>query len=115
MQKLLLRTFINTIALYLVPYLFPVITVNSPLTALLAGFVLAILAVTIRPVLIVLALPINLLSFGLFILVINAWMLQLTDLMVKGLFIPGFWFALLASLVIMILNHLVNKNAHIYA
>lgn len=115
MQKFLLKTFINTIALYLVTYLFPAITVNNPFTALLAGFLLAILAVTIRPVLIVLSLPINLLSLGLFILVINAWMLQLTDLMVKGLSIPGFWFALLASLVIMILNHLVEKHARVYA
>lgn len=110
MQKLLIKTLINSVALYLVSYIFPAVTINNPWTALLAGFVLSILAVTIRPILLVLALPLSLLSFGLFILVINAWMLQLTDLMVKGLYIPGFWIALLASLVIMVLNHLVKES-----
>lgn len=114
MQKLLIKTLINTIALYLVSFIFPAIAINTPLAAVLAGFVLSLLSITIRPVLIVLSLPLSLLSFGLFILVINTWMLQLTDVMVKGLYIPGFWIALMASLVIMILNYLLKESTRVH-
>jgi putative membrane protein len=59
--------------------------------------------------LMVLCLPLNLISFGVFILIINTWMLELTDLMVGGLNLQGFWTALVASLVIMLINYLANR------
>jgi len=55
-----------------------------------------------------LCLPLNILTLGLFILVINTWMLQLTDLMVKGLVVSGFWYAMLAALFIMLANKLLK-------
>ncbi len=110
MEKLLWRTAINALGLYLIAYLLPTITINNIVAALVAGFLLSLLSVTIRPILLVLSLPLTLVSFGGFILIINTWMLQLTDLMVRGLYIPGFWTALLASLVIMMLNYLTRKS-----
>lgn len=113
MAKLIWKTLINTLALYLVSYLIPAIAVNSPLAAITAGFLLTLLSITIRPILMVLCLPLNLISLGLFILIINAWMLELTDLMVGGLHIPGFWTAIIASLAIMLINRsvtLLNAN-----
>lgn len=107
-MKLIWKTIVNALALYLVSYLIPAITVNSPLTAIIAGFLLTLLSITIRPILMVLCLPLNLISLGLFILIINTWMLELTDLMVGGLHIPGFWNALIASLVIMLVNRSVT-------
>lgn len=110
MEKLIWRTAINALGLYLISYLLPSITIDNIVAALVAGFLLSLLSITIRPILLVLSLPLTLVSFGGFILIINTWMLQLTDLMVRGLYIPGFWIALLASLAIMMLNYLTRKS-----
>ncbi|MEN6460970.1 MAG: phage holin family protein [Syntrophomonas sp.] len=109
MFKLIWKTVINTLALYLVSYLIPPIAVDNPLTAILAGLILTLLSITIRPILMVLCLPLNLISLGVFILIINTWMLELTDLMVGGLHIQGFLTALVASLVIMLINYLASR------
>ena len=76
--------------------------------AIIAGLLLSLLSVTIRPLIMLLCLPLNLLTLGLFVLVINTWMLQLTDLMVKGFMVSGFWYAMLAALFIMLANKLVK-------
>ena len=70
------------------------------LSALLLGFVNAVL----RPILIVLTLPLTLLSFGLFLLVINALLLMLVARLIKGFSLSGFWTALFASLFITLLG-----------
>ncbi len=70
------------------------------LSALLLGFVNAVL----RPILIVLTLPLTLLSFGLFLLVINALLLMLVSKLIKGFSLSGFWTALFASIFITLLG-----------
>lgn len=109
MTNILWKTIINTLALYLVSFLIPSVTINSPFYAILAGLSLSLLAITIRPIMMALCLPLNLLSFGAFIFIINTWILQLTDLMVKGLHIPGFWIALAASIIIMLCNYMAAR------
>lgn len=108
MDKLIWKTIVNALGLYLISYLLPSITVSNLMVILAAGFFLSLLSVTIRPILLVLSLPLSLLSFGFFIPVINTWMLQLTDLMVRGLYIPGFWTALAASLTIMCIDYMAR-------
>lgn len=74
-------------------------------SALLLGFVNAL----VKPLLIALTLPLTLLTFGLFLLVINALMLLLVAAMVRGFRISGFWTALFASLFISILSTLIGS------
>ena len=74
-------------------------------SALLLGFVNAL----VKPLLIVLTLPLTLLTFGLFLLVINALMLLLVAAMVRGFRISGFWTALFASLLISILSAVIGS------
>ena len=70
------------------------------LSALLLGFVNAVL----RPILIVLTLPLTLLSFGLFLLVLNALQLMLVSRLIKGFSLSGFWTAFFASIFITLLG-----------
>jgi putative membrane protein len=74
------------------------------LSALLLGFVNAVL----RPILIVLTLPLTLLSFGLFLLVLNALLLMLVSRLIKGFNLTGFWTAFFASIFITLLGLVAN-------
>ncbi len=109
MVKIIWHTLVNILGLYLISFLFPLVVINNLPAAILAGFLLSLLFITIRPLLLVLSLPLSLLSFGSFVLIINTWMLQLTDLMVGGLYIPNFGTTFIASTVIMLLNFLVRR------
>lgn len=108
MERFIWKTFINVCSIYFVSILIPQVVLHGPWPAILVGLLLSLLSVTIRPILMVLCLPLNLLSLGFFVLIINTWMLQLVDLMVKGFLISGFWYAMLAALIIMLSNLLVR-------
>ncbi|MGQ9779775.1 MAG: phage holin family protein [Bacillota bacterium] len=86
--------------LALVPLLLPAVETSRPETVLLAGTVLWLLGLVVKPILMLLALPVNLLTLGLFILVINTWMVVLADRLIPGLAVPGFWNAFLTALII---------------
>jgi len=108
MKKFIWQTTVNICMIYLLSLFLPHIVLQGAFPAILAGLLLSLLSVTLRPLLMLLCLPLNLLTLGLFVLVINTWMLQLTDLMVKGFVVSGFWYAMLAALFIMLANKLVK-------
>lgn len=80
------------------------VTLKNYWTAIGVAVVLAILNLLIRPIIILLTLPLNILTLGLFTLVINAWILLLADKLVEGFSIDGFWWAVLFSIFISVLN-----------
>ena len=90
-MKLLLVWLINALALMAVAYLLPGIAVASFLTALVAALVLGLVNAVIRPVLILLTLPVTLLTLGLFIFVINGLMFWLVGSFISGFTVAGFW------------------------
>lgn len=104
MIRLILRVGANTFALYAAALVLPAVVLDSIRAGLLAGMALTLLHMLIRPFLLLIALPVNLITLGLFTLVINAWMLMLTDKMIAGLTIPGFWPALAAALLVTLVN-----------
>ncbi len=108
MRPLIIRILINTIALYVTAYLITDVFMQDVWTALLAGLILTLFNTLIRPLLILITLPINILTLGLFTLVINAGMLWLTEVLVPGLIIPGFWLVFLAAIFISLLNLPLN-------
>ena len=77
--------------------------------AFLAGLLLGLFNLLIRPIIRLLSLPINILTLGLFNIVINAGMLWIVDLIIKGLEVAGFWAYVLSSLVISIISIIVSK------
>lgn len=104
----LLRWLLNAVALMLVPELVGGISISSYVAALAAALVLGLLNALVRPLLILLTLPITALSLGLFILVINALLFQLAAGLVSGFHVAGFWPALWGAIVYSVLTWLVS-------
>ncbi len=116
---LLTNLAIDVLALLLVDHFFTGITLQSWQTVLAAAVALALVNAYIRPLVIVLTLPINILTLGLFTLVINALMLQLVGWLIPGFHIENFWTALGASLLISLVSLALNwlikpKHVHIH-
>src|ERR1044072_1616375 len=100
MTGFLLRVAIVALGLWLATHLVPGLYFNSPGTLLAAALLLGIVNAIVRPIAVVLTLPLTLLSLGLFLLVINAAMLGLVALLLSGFQISGFWTAVGASLIV---------------
>jgi putative membrane protein len=106
----LLRLLIHMVAILIIAYLLPsVIRVDGLLAALVAAFLLGIVNAVIRPILIILTLPLTLLTFGLFLLVINGLMLWLVAALVRGFHVNGFWGALFGSILISIVSWILSR------
>jgi putative membrane protein len=108
MRKLVLKVIGNIAAFYCAAKLFPAIYLGSMETALWAGMILTGVNLLIRPLLFLITLPVNLLTLGLFSLVLNTWMVMLTDKFLSGLQIPGFWLALATAVIISVCNMVVQ-------
>lgn len=104
MHGLLVRWLILTISIMGTPYLIHGITVDSFFSAFFAAAILGVLNAVFRPILIVLTLPINILTLGLFTFIINALMLKMASGIIPGFHVHGFWAAVLGSLTISIVN-----------
>jgi putative membrane protein len=103
-MRLILTWIINAIALMALPYLMHSVTVTNVGTALIAALVLGLVNTLIRPVLVVLTLPVTFLSLGLFILVINAVLFWGVAQLVDGFQVAGFWSAFLAAILYSVIS-----------
>jgi len=103
-MRLLLTWLINAAALMALPYLMHSVSVTSIGTALIAALVLGLVNTLIRPLLVLLTLPVTLLSMGLFILVINAFLFWVVSSMIEGFQVAGFWSAFLAAILYSIIS-----------
>jgi len=114
MTHFLIRWFVLTLAIFIVANLFHLIYIENFTALILASLILGILNAIVRPILIFLTLPINILSLGFFILVINAFLLFFVSRVVGGFEIASFWKAFWAALMITVisavLNHLVREK-----
>lgn len=108
MRGLLLRWLILTLAIVTAAYLIDGIQVEGFLSAFFAAAVLGILNALLRPVLIILTLPINILTLGLFTFIINALLLKMTSGVIPGFEVQGFWPAILGALVISVVGWLLS-------
>ena len=89
-------------------YVIPGITVRSFFSALWVALFLGIVNMLLRPFLILITLPINILTLGLFTFVINGVIILLASSIVKGFQVSGFWIAVLFSIMLSIINYLMN-------
>lgn len=108
MNGFLLRWFIGSLGLWLAAAIVPGVYVSGVGTLLIAALLLGVVNAVVRPLLIVLTLPITVVTLGLFLLVINAAMLGLVAWLLPGLAIDGFFSALLGSIVISIVSWLAS-------
>lgn len=112
MLNMVVRWILLALALMLVAYIVPGIHVASFLSALVAALVIGVVNLFIRPLVLALTLPINLLTLGLFTFVINALLLMLVAFIVPGFSIAGFGAALIGSILLSILSVLINWTYH---
>ena len=102
------RFLLSGLAVILAAYLLPGVHVDHYGYALLVALVLTIVNWIVKPILIVLTIPITVLTLGLFLLVINALMIMLVDSLVPGFSVDGFWWALAFSLILSLFNSLFS-------
>jgi putative membrane protein len=107
-MALLLRWLINAGTLLGIAYYLPGVGVSGFYAALITALVLGLVNALIRPLLIVLTLPINILTLGLFTLVINALMFWFVATVVKGFDVAGFWPAFWGALILSIVSWIVG-------
>lgn len=108
-MRFVLRWIINTLAILAVTKLLPAIQIDDFWVAVVAALILGVLNTFVRPILIVATLPINILTLGLFTLVLNGLILQILDwIMGPRMTIAGFGWAILGALIISVLTGLIN-------
>ena len=97
---MLIKILLNSAAVYLTAELLAAVYISDFVTALLVALVLGIINVTIKPVVKLLTLPINILTLGLFGFIINGAALYLVTFLIDGFVVSTFWWAVLASILI---------------
>ena len=108
MIRITIKWLALTAAIMITSYLLDGISVDGISSAFLAAAVLGILNVFLRPIALILTLPVNILSIGLFTFVINAFMLIITSKIIPGFNVNGFWTAVIGSLLISIVSWAIN-------
>jgi putative membrane protein len=106
--KLLLRWLLAACALLLVAYVYEGVQVRSFPSALIAAAVIGLFYMLLRPVLVVLTLPVTVVTFGLFLFVINALLFWAAASVLDGFYVGGFWAALLGSIIYSVIMLVVD-------
>ena len=99
----------NSVAIWLVAYFFDSVSIGSWQTAFVAGLVLAIVNAIVRPILVILTLPITIVTLGLFYFVVTAICLMITSRLVDGFAVQGFFMTIVASIVISIFSAFIQS------
>ena len=107
-MNFIIRFLLNGLAVYLAAYILDGVDVAGYGTAIIVALVISIANVVVKPILILLTIPITILTLGLFLLVINALIILLVDYLVPGFKVDGFWWALFCSLILSIFNSLFD-------
>ena len=108
-MTLLLVWLLNAVALLIVAYILPGIAVASFGSALIAALVLGLLNMLVKPVLVLLTLPITILTLGLFLLVLNALLFWFAGSVLKGFQVNGFWWAVIGALLYSLIAGLLSS------
>lgn len=107
-MEILINWLVSALAIMVGAYILPGVKIESFITALLIAVVLGIINAIIKPILVILTLPINILTLGLFTLVINALLIMLCAWIVPGFSVAGFWWALLFGLVLSVIQFFIS-------
>src|SRR5688572_30050662 len=108
-MKLLLRILITAILVMAIAYIIDGVSVSSFLIAVIVAVVLSLLNIFIKPIIVMLTLPVTIVTLGLFLLVINALMILLCTKIVGGFEVNSFWTALLFSVILSVLQSILFR------
>lgn len=111
MMTLLSKWIINALAIFLVGHFLPGIHVSDMMTAIWVAAVLALINTIIRPILLILTLPINILSLGIFTFVLNGLLFWFSSYFIKTFTVDGLWWAILGALLVSVISTILNRIA----
>ncbi|MCL6524445.1 MAG: phage holin family protein [Thermoflavifilum sp.] len=103
-MRFIARILVSGLAVLITSYLLPGVHLQNFITAVWVALLLAVLNTFVKPLLIILTLPITVFTLGLFLLVINAFLILLTSHLISGFQVDGFWWALLFSIILSIIS-----------
>ncbi|NEN22393.1 phage holin family protein [Cryomorpha ignava] len=109
-MNLIVRLLINALIIMGLAWALPGIGVESYWTALVVAIILGLLNIFVKPILIILTIPVTILTLGLFLFVINALIIMLAGYMIDGFSVDGFWWALLFSILMTVLNSVLEGS-----
>jgi putative membrane protein len=110
-MNIILRIIISAVVAFALSYILSGVHIQSFVTALILAIVLGLLNIFVKPLLIILTLPITIFTFGLFLFVINALIILLAAKFVNGFRVDGFWWALLFSLLLSVLTSFFYRKS----
>lgn len=108
-MNLIIKLLLNAIAVFVLAELLNGVAVDNYITSLIVAVVISILNVLVKPILVVLTLPVTILTLGLFLFVINALIILLADKLIDGFSVDGIWTAILFSVLLCILQSLLHS------
>ena len=113
-MEILISILVSAISVFAAGYVLPGIHLDSFMTAIVVAIVLGLINAFIRPLLLILTLPINVLTLGLFTFVIMGGLVLLTSAIVPGFRVDGFWWAVAFSLVLWVINNFLQSFDHMH-
>ena len=108
-MKIITRILVTALALLITARLITGIDVEGIYPAIIAALILGILNVVVKPILVILTLPVTIVTLGLFMFVINAGLFMFTASFIQGFSVSGFWIALLGSLIVSVISAVANN------
>jgi len=108
-MNIIFNWLLSATAILIAAYLLPGVSIGDPLTALVLAVVLAIANVTLRPLLLLFTLPINILTLGLFTFIVDAFIIKIADWLIEGFDVRNFIWALFFALVLSLVNTALHK------
>lgn len=111
LMKTIIRVLLTAIVVYVLANFLPGISVDGFTSAIIVTIVLSLLNIFVKPVLVFLTLPATLITFGLFLLVINAFVILICEYLVSGFTVSSFWTALLFSLILSFIQSILFSVA----
>jgi putative membrane protein len=109
-MNFLVKIILSSFSVFLAGWILGGVYIEDYLTSIIIAFVLAILNFIIKPILVFFTIPITIITLGLFLLVINAFIAMLASNIVPGFYIAGFWWAVGFSIIVSIVNYLINAD-----
>lgn len=108
-MQMLINAVVNALSVWIAAYVLPGVKVDGFMTALVVSVILGVANAVLKPLLVILTIPITVVTFGLFLFVINALMILLVAKIVPGFTVENFWWALLFSLVLSLVNSFLHS------
>lgn len=103
-MNLIVRLLINALIIMVLAWILPGIHVASYFTAIIVALILGLLNIFLKPILVILTIPVTIVTLGLFLFVINALIILAAGWLISGFTVDGFWWALLFSILMTFLN-----------